>query len=192
MSSDRKYQSIAVVPALLRWSSSHRRRHVAKGASLSTKRRLPEDPLPIGRQGDSTTPIEQHISLMGEVDVSIESIVALTEGSQIALPALCTKISQFQSLQRAKVVASECYVTHTLVKHRYLVLEVKLKGHPNVFLRLDRRGSFGNALEFIFGSSTSRSNDSVRPTVLPCLVFPELILIAYCSRRLCCRGIKPI
>lgn len=161
MPSDRTSPSIAVVPIAVRWLSSQRRRQLVKSTGPSAKHRLPRDPPPTSGQGDLAASLEPRISLIGDVEVSIESIVALIEGSQIALPALCTKISQFQSLQRAKVLASECYVTHTLVKHRYLVLEVKLAGHPNIFIRLDRRGSFGNSLEFIFGSSTSRSNDSV-------------------------------
>ena len=94
--------------------------------------------------------------------VPANAAVALMKNSQIALEELCTKIADFPSLQSAIVVATECYVKKSLVRHRYLVLELQ---HPEGFttwLRLDRRRGIGSLVPFVvFGLFTSPAHDTV-------------------------------
>lgn len=58
-------------------------------------------------------------------------------------------------------MASECYVAHTAVRHRYLVLEL-LHGKLTIWMRLDRRRSLTNLFSFFLSSSQGLANDTVR------------------------------
>lgn len=79
----------------------------------------------------------------------------------MVLARLCEKIATFEALDHAIVLASECYVTNTLVQHRYIVLELWYD-NQTFWIRIDRRRGDSGMLAFIFGSSTSPSHDTVR------------------------------
>lgn len=95
---------------------------------------------------------------------SLVSVLAATDGAEILLSDLCTKIATFEALDRAIIVASECYVTKTVVRHRYIIMELF---HSNLafWVRLDRRRSGSGILPFIFASSTTPSRDTVRISI---------------------------
>lgn len=81
--------------------------------------------------------------------------------TQMSLPALCEKIRETAALTDLKVIGSECYVMHTLVRHRYLLLELSL-GRGTVWMRLDRCRSLMSILAFVFASSKGPANDTVQ------------------------------
>lgn len=94
---------------------------------------------------------------------------------------LCKYINAHPSLQRAEIVATECYVGKGLVKHRFLVLELRRQGRKDMFLRLDRRRERGVSMtQFISLSGTTGANDLVRQD--PCIV--EKVLAEIGSFRL--------
>lgn len=76
------------------------------------------------------------------------------------LPDLCEKITRFTALSRLSIVASECYVSRTLVRHRYLLLECCF-GRSTMWIRLDRRRSANSNLSFLLASSGGPANDTV-------------------------------
>lgn len=80
----------------------------------------------------------------------------------MSLPKLCEKIPDVAALGRLKVVASECYVSHTFVPHRYIILEL-CHGRSTLWIRLDRRRSLASILSFFLASSQGPANDTVRP-----------------------------
>lgn len=99
------------------------------------------------------------------------------------LPDLCEKITQFAALGRLNIVASECYVSRTLVRHRYLLLECRF-GRTTMWFRLDRRRSVTSNLSFLLASSGGPANDTassiryIKPTrtytkVLPGRIVPR-------------------
>lgn len=56
------------------------------------------------------------------------------------LPKLVELIGLHRSLQRTEIVSSECYKqTNNAVLHRFLVLALRRKNKPPVWVRLDRR-----------------------------------------------------
>lgn len=76
------------------------------------------------------------------------------------LVRLCEKIATFEALDHAIILAAECYVTNTLVRHRYIILEL-FYDDQMFWIRIDRRRGQTGVLAFIFGSSTSPSRDTV-------------------------------
>lgn len=83
------------------------------------------------------------------------------DGSKWSLPELCETISQISALERLKVIASECYISHGIVRHRYLLLELS-HGQNTVWMRLDRRRSQTSIPSFVSALMKGPANDTVR------------------------------
>lgn len=74
---------------------------------------------------------------------------------------LWNNIPVFEALEQASILASECHVTNTLVRHRYIILELDYESEK-FWIRLDRRLGRTSLLAFIFSSSTSSAHDTAR------------------------------
>lgn len=84
-------------------------------------------------------------------------------GSKWSLPELCSKIPQISALDRLKIIASECYVSHGFIRHRYLLLELRHRRNTaSMWMRLDRRRSLTSIISFSLASSKGPANDTVR------------------------------
>lgn len=79
----------------------------------------------------------------------------------MSLPNLCDYITGSKDLEQAIIMASECYVTRSIVRHRYVLLQLHYEGQT-FWIRVDRRLGRTGLMAFIFGSSTSSSRDTVR------------------------------
>lgn len=84
----------------------------------------------------------------------------------LTLSEFCDYIEDHSSLQRAKIVATECYSENAgAVTHRFLVLELRRENRKDVYLRLDRRRAEGTSLfKFITASGSTKANDRVTTT----------------------------
>lgn len=103
----------------------------------------------------------------------LNMILDTVEGTEMLLARLCDKIATFEALDHAILLASECYVTDTLIRHRYIILELSYSGQT-FWIRLDRRRGHNGMLAFIFGSSSSPSRDTVRLSILMFMIFFKL------------------
>ena len=103
---------------------------------------------------------------------SIMSTVPSLGKIHFSLDELCTYIDAHPSLQRAEIVATECYRDASSgVTHRFLVLELHRRDRKNVFLRLDRqRDQRISILRFISGSGRTRANDLVNISDIECSI----------------------
>lgn len=75
----------------------------------------------------------------------------------MTLPELCQNL---EDLDRAFVVASECYVTSSLVRHRYVLLELH-HDQQLFWIRLDRLRAENGLARFLLEFSTSPARDTV-------------------------------
>lgn len=92
---------------------------------------------------------------------TLDAVLDAMEGTEMSLERLCKKITTFEALYHAIILGSECYVTNTVVRHRYIILKLWYD-NQTFWIRIDRRRGGAGMLSFIFGSSTSPSNDTVR------------------------------
>lgn len=97
-----------------------------------------------------------------DIIVSPNFIIRALEDFEMVLTTLCVQIEVFKPLQHAKVVATECYLTKSLIPHRYLVLELRHLDGSNAWLRLDRRVGLHNLGRLVSESLTSPAHDTVR------------------------------
>lgn len=91
----------------------------------------------------------------------IHRVLRDIDSLNMALPELCDRIPQFATLDKLKIMASECYVTHTIVRHRYLILELR-DGKSTAWMRIDRRRPLTHILAFFLRASGGPANDTVR------------------------------
>lgn len=103
---------------------------------------------------------------------SIMSTVPSVGKIHFSLDELCTYIDAHPSLQRAEIVATECYRDSASgVTHRFLILELHRAGRKNVFLRLDRqRDQRTSFMRFISRSGQTRANDLVNISDVECSI----------------------
>lgn len=79
----------------------------------------------------------------------------------MSLPNLRTTIEDFPDLGEAFILASECYVTSSVVRHRYILLE--LHHNSQVFwIRMERLRVKNGLARFFLAAATSPARDTVR------------------------------
>lgn len=113
----------------------------------------------------------------------LNMVLDTVEGTEMLLARLCEKIATFEALDHAILLASECYVTDTLIRHRYIILELSYSNQI-FWIRLDRRRGQNGMLAFIFGSSSSPSRDTVRQSRRTPFIFFKLTWSLFRSKSL--------
>lgn len=120
-------------------------------------------PIPTGEEyaltaGAQQGPLVQYDDSLRTLPLN--GILAVACSAEMLLIHFWEKIATFEALDHAIILASECYVTNTLVQHRYIVLEL-CYDHQTFWIRLDRRRGQNSLIAFIFASSASPSHDTV-------------------------------
>lgn len=93
--------------------------------------------------------------------------VSHVEGMTMKLGKLVELIRLHRSLQCIEIVSSECYKQRTNgILHRFLILALRRKDKPPVWLRLDRRMDPNiSRTGFLLASIQSPANDTVRQSM---------------------------
>lgn len=110
----------------------------------------------------------QHLSFLRRTPMIETTIsrwtVSHIEGMTMKLNKMVELVGQHVSLQHTEIVSSECYKQKSnAILHRFLVLALRRKDKPPVWLRLDRRMDPNiSRTGFLLASSQSPANDTVR------------------------------
>lgn len=107
--------------------------------------------------------------------MAVEEIgVTFKDNTQIPLEKLCAEMSKFPLLERSKVVATECYVTDSIVHHRFIILEIRCPDGLIVWIRIDRLRTPGSLVGFVLNLSITPAYDMVHFFTLNVLFCPNV------------------
>lgn len=109
--------------------------------------------------------------LQTKTNCSVESIASVLKAGALPMPLwlFCKYIAEHKSLSNATIISASSYNerVHLVIKHRFLLLNLRREGRKDVWLRLDRRSSpYTNPIEFTASGLVSEAYDTVRAVYL--------------------------